>query len=87
MLSGLCSSPHPLTNGRMFVTGNIEGHTVTYTCNPQYALLGNSSRTCQEDGQWSGTHPACSRELCVAPGMANCTHIKVLWGYLTFCRE
>ncbi|KAM9788847.1 complement factor B-like [Neosynchiropus ocellatus] len=32
---------------------------VTYTCSGDLMLLGSSERTCLEDGQWTGTEPAC----------------------------
>ena len=32
-----------------------------YTCITGYLLTGNPIRTCQADGQWSGTEPSCNR--------------------------
>ena len=61
---GDCGAVQAPTNGRQFVSGTTVGHSVNYTCNPGYNLLGNSSRTCQDNGQWSGTPPSCSRKLC-----------------------
>ena len=64
LILGDCGGVHAPTNGRRFVSGTTVGHRVNYTCNPGYNLLGNSSRTCQRNGQWSGTPPSCSRKLC-----------------------
>ncbi|XP_017273663.1 complement factor B-like [Kryptolebias marmoratus] len=42
-------------------TGNMFGidDKVTYTCNGNLFLVGTSERKCQENGQWTGTEPAC----------------------------
>ena len=32
---------------------------VSFSCNQGYKLIGNSSLTCQADGQWSGIVPIC----------------------------
>ncbi|KAM4726246.1 complement factor B-like [Anableps anableps] len=42
-------------------TGNMFGidDKVKYTCNGNMFLVGSSERVCQENGQWTGTEPAC----------------------------
>ena len=35
------------------------GQTATYSCDPGYNLVGDSTRTCQADGIWSGSDPTC----------------------------
>ena len=49
----------PPKNGKR--TGNEFGigSTVSFSCNQGYELIGNSSLTCQSDGQWSGIVPIC----------------------------
>ena len=39
--------------------GTAPGQTATYSCNTGYDLLGDSTRTCQATGTWSGTAPTC----------------------------
>ena len=52
------SLPDP-TNGRVNVQGNRPGNRASYTCNSGYELVGQSTRTCQNNGQWSGDAPTC----------------------------
>ncbi|XP_078575823.1 uncharacterized protein LOC144861697 [Branchiostoma floridae x Branchiostoma japonicum] len=39
--------------------GNSYQDVVQFTCNHGYQLIGDSSRTCQADGTWTGTNVAC----------------------------
>ena len=49
-------------NGFVNVTGNSPGDSATYTCDPDYDLVGMSKRVCGNDGEWSGTAPTCRRK-------------------------
>ena len=53
--------PDPF-NGRVNQRGNNPGDRASYTCNSGYELQGDSTRTCQNNGQWSGDAPTCERE-------------------------
>ena len=35
--------------------------TCSFTCNIGYELTGNDTRTCQSDGNWSGSDDVCRR--------------------------
>ena len=62
-LSGSCGTPRSLSNGQRSYSSTIVGSRVTYTCDPGYLrTAGSSSRTCKSDGQWSGSHPICTRK-------------------------
>ena len=37
---------------------NYEGDTCYFSCNPGYAMIGSTSRTCTSSG-WTGSHPFC----------------------------
>ena len=39
------------------------GQTATYSCNTGYNLVGDSTRTCQDTGEWSGSAPTCQGML------------------------
>ena len=44
------------------VTDNTEiGSQANYNCEPGYYLYGDSSRTCQNDGNWTGIEPRCCK--------------------------
>ena len=36
-----------------------KGDTCSFTCNTGHELTGNDTRTCQSDGNWSGTNVMC----------------------------
>ena len=44
------------------MTGGVFGDTVTYTCDAGFDLSGDVMRTCESDGQWSGSAPTCDRK-------------------------
>ena len=51
------------TNGQRSISSTTYNSVVMYTCDVGYTLQGSNSRTCQSDGQWSGSVPQCSSEL------------------------
>ena len=51
-------------NGQVSHTsGTAFEQNATYSCNTGYNLVGDSTRTCQATGQWSGSAPTCQRML------------------------
>jgi len=51
-------------NGQVSHTaGTTFGQKATYSCNTDYDLVGDSTRTCQATGVWSGSEPTCHRML------------------------
>ena len=55
-----CSDPGTPTNGQRSLSSTTYTSVVTYTCDVGYTLQGANSRTCQSDGQWSGSVPQCN---------------------------
>ena len=43
--------------------GTTFRQTATYSCDTGYNLVGDSTRTCNATGQWSGRAPTCERML------------------------
>ncbi|XP_065176044.1 sushi, von Willebrand factor type A, EGF and pentraxin domain-containing protein 1-like [Sycon ciliatum] len=83
-----CSTPPGIENGIVQGTGsgvssanpNGAGHLglrAQYRCNGGYRLVGQSYRTCQQNGQWSGESPRCEPiavQCGPAPGIENGGH-------------
>ena len=65
------------TNGRVDLTGKTVGSTATYRCKRGFRLQGQSRRTCQNNGQWSGRAPTCQRELNITNPCAS-MHVSAL---------
>ena len=54
---GNLTDPH---NGQVDHTaGTTFGQNAIYSCNTGYNLVGDSTRTCQASGNWSGSAPTC----------------------------
>ncbi|XP_039264718.2 uncharacterized protein LOC120340508 [Styela clava] len=56
------------------------GETCSFSCNDGFTLVGSSSATCGEDGQWDNTVPRCNKQ-CPVPkienGTLNCTTVDL----------
>ncbi|KAB0373534.1 hypothetical protein FD755_015193 [Muntiacus reevesi] len=67
------SCGHPGVPANAILTGDLftYGAVVHYSCRGSRSLVGNSSRTCQEDSHWSGALPHCTGNnpgFCGDPG-------------------
>ena len=60
-----CGDPGTPSNGRRTGSSTTYNSVVTYTCNTGYTRQGSNRRTCQSNGQWSGSLPQCNRKFCV----------------------
>lgn len=47
------------TNGMVDVPSTGFSSVATYSCDPGYLLVGDTTRTCQNDSTWSGSEPTC----------------------------
>ena len=54
-----CSDLDNPDNGQVFLSGTTIGATASYSCSAGYELIGDRTRTCQSNGQWSGGEPSC----------------------------
>ena len=59
-----CGNPGTPPNGRRTGSSTTYNSVVTYTCNTGSTLQGSNRRTCQSNGQWSGSLPRCNRKFC-----------------------
>ena len=48
-------------NGQVFFQSTLFLSEATYSCNSGFELVGEGTRTCQANGQWSGEEPQCHR--------------------------
>ena len=61
-----CDTLADPTNGQVSHTGGtMFRHAANYNCDTGYKLVGNSTRTCQATGVWSGSEPTCQGMLLV----------------------
>ena len=49
-------------NGEVDQPGNSVGTMASYSCKDGFELIGDKTRTCQENGEWSGMAPTCKCE-------------------------
>ncbi|XP_026122057.1 complement decay-accelerating factor-like isoform X5 [Carassius auratus] len=55
-----CDFPDPIEHGERFGPENpVFNDVITYSCNDKYTLVGNSSITCGEYGEYSSPPPIC----------------------------
>ncbi len=58
-----CGGPLTIDNGAVDTSsGTTFMMTATYTCNTGYTLIGDTTRTCAADGEWSPIAPVCNRK-------------------------
>ncbi len=58
-----CGILVPPSSGDVMINRTSFGGVAEYTCIPGYQLLGNNSRVCQVNGEWSDDEPSCERKL------------------------
>ena len=75
--SNVSFTGHNIDNGGRTVDGSSPGSVATYTCNDGYVLVGDSTRTCQATGTWSGEDPQC------VEGSVTDTLMLCAWGNAT----
>lgn len=63
-----CGSPGIPRNGLVDAASTSFRSVATYSCNEGYELVGEASRVCGSDREWSGSIPSCSPVNCGDPG-------------------
>ena len=59
MIPVVCGTLSGPTNGQVTQTGRVLGSIALYTCDSDYSLVGNATRECQANGNWSGSAAIC----------------------------
>uniref|UniRef100_H3CV01 CUB and Sushi multiple domains 2 n=1 Tax=Tetraodon nigroviridis TaxID=99883 RepID=H3CV01_TETNG len=68
----LCDRPSVPPYAQISGDRRTVGSVIRYSCISQRTIIGNTTRMCQLDGQWSGSPPHCSGDsagLCGDPGV------------------
>lgn len=63
-----CRDPGSPTNGVKLGFATTYQSVVNYACRTGYAMRGESRRTCQANGEWTGSLPLCELVDCGDPG-------------------
>ena len=80
-----CGSLEDPDNGQVDFSNTTFESTANYTCDLGYSLNGNSSRTCEANGNWSGDQPSCERKIFVQPQLNSQVYFHVSLQWLTAC--
>jgi hypothetical protein len=59
----LCPELPSVSNGAVSSASREPGATATYSCDQGYDLSGPRTRTCGQDGKWSGQEPSCESKF------------------------
>ncbi|XP_064386119.1 sushi, von Willebrand factor type A, EGF and pentraxin domain-containing protein 1-like isoform X4 [Halichondria panicea] len=78
-----CGSLDDPINGRVTTTGTTLSNIATYTCNTGYTRSGDQTRTCQANGDWSGSEPVCNL---ICPNLGVPTNGGVTYSHPTIPR-
>ena len=73
-----CGDPGTPTNGQRTLSSTTYTSVVTYTCDAVYTLQGSNTRTCQSNGEWSGSVPQCLCEFLLIRVACTLVHIDTL---------
>ncbi|KAG7158260.1 Sushi, von Willebrand factor type A, EGF and pentraxin domain-containing protein 1-like 3 [Homarus americanus] len=64
-----CPEPQQIEFGKMKLENDdsVFGTSLTYQCNTGYIMTGNTNRTCNINGVWTGVEPQCQPVTCPEP--------------------
>lgn len=62
-----CGPLQGIANGSLVLSGTEFGSRAEFSCSKCFRLVGNSTRTCDADGKWTGQSPKCEEIRCNPP--------------------
>ena len=63
-------------NGMVTWTSLTTGGVATYECDAGFELVGDETRDCQSNSQWSGEAPICRRKFILSH--SSCVHVCLI---------
>ncbi|QFQ66774.1 ORF 4 [Macacine gammaherpesvirus 5] len=66
-----CKKQPDIENGKYYPVQEFYNYleTITFTCNKDFSLIGNTTTTCMTNGTWSSPVPKCQQITCSAPNI------------------
>ncbi|AAS99981.1 JM4 [macacine gammaherpesvirus 11] len=70
-----CKKQPDIENGKYYPVQDFYNYleTITFTCNKDFSLIGNTTTTCMTNGTWSSPVPKCEQITCSAPNIEHGT--------------
>ncbi|XP_071035623.1 sushi, von Willebrand factor type A, EGF and pentraxin domain-containing protein 1 [Parasteatoda tepidariorum] len=75
-----CEQPFHPENGRVFFTSLEYGSQLKYECETGFILKNYQTRTCSENGTWTGPEPLCLDAQCEMPSAPKHGFVELLGG-------
>ena len=77
-----CGAPTPPKNGNVSGTNYLEDDIVTYSCRMGFAITGNVTSTCQNDGNWSNANVTCRAGIHIfyVHTCMDVYYLRAIWG-------
>ena len=73
----MCPAPERIANGDVLIGGLHFGAAIRYACSDGYVLVGSSTMSCSQEGEWIGTIPTCKKVTCRTPDSIVNGHVDV----------
>ncbi|XP_050968469.1 complement decay-accelerating factor isoform X6 [Labeo rohita] len=71
-----CELPDPVEHGRFIAPRDepVFNDVITFSCDENYVLVGNSSITCSDYGEYDSPPPKCKDIMCKSTELSRCLH-------------
>ena len=68
-------------DGEITLSQTTFGSEATYECDEGFELVGNVTRTCEANGEWSGEEPACNGKILWCDTFNLCASVDMLLNF------